>query len=182
MMPTNLHDLKFEDQKIPLSQQRTSSTIPKADGNATWEYPSPQQFYNALRRKGWSTPEEHIDVMVDIHNYLNEACWKQVLEWESRHQDSCSQMPILTKFKGRPSELSPKAWLVHWFRGTPRPFDRHDWTINRCGREVRYVIDYYGADEESVYADVRPALDSIGAVVDRIQVAFDRWRNKETVR
>lgn len=23
------------------------------------------------------------------------------------------------------------------------PFDRHDWIVDRCGREVRYVIDYY---------------------------------------
>lgn len=24
-----------------------------------------------------------------------------------------------------------------------RPFDRHDWIVDRCGREVRYVIDFY---------------------------------------
>ena len=23
------------------------------------------------------------------------------------------------------------------------PFDRHDWTVDRCGKEVRYIIDYY---------------------------------------
>lgn len=23
------------------------------------------------------------------------------------------------------------------------PFDRHDWTVNRCGKEVEYIIDYY---------------------------------------
>jgi cytochrome c heme-lyase len=49
-----------------------------------WEYPSPQQFYNALLRKGWNTPEEHVEVMVLIHNKLNEDAWRQVLKWETR--------------------------------------------------------------------------------------------------
>ena len=26
------------------------------------------------------------------------------------------------------------------------PFDRHDWIVDRCGREVRYVIDFYAHD------------------------------------
>ena len=26
---------------------------------------------------------------------------------------------------------------------TPLPYDRHDWTVDRCGKEVEYVIDYY---------------------------------------
>ena len=26
------------------------------------------------------------------------------------------------------------------------PFDRHDWTVDRCGEEVRYIIDYYAID------------------------------------
>ena len=28
-----------------------------------------------------------------------------------------------------------------------RPFDRHDWTVDRCGKEVRYIIDYYAVDD-----------------------------------
>ena len=23
------------------------------------------------------------------------------------------------------------------------PFDRHDWIVDRCGKDVRYIIDYY---------------------------------------
>ena len=23
------------------------------------------------------------------------------------------------------------------------PFDRHDWVVDRCGKEVKYTIDYY---------------------------------------
>ena len=33
------------------------------------------------------------------------------------------------------------------------PFDRHDWIVDRCGKHVRYVIDYYdgGEVDESTY-------------------------------
>lgn len=86
-IPPNLSSLPAEDQKIPLSIERTQSSIPKDDVSQKWEYPSPQQFYNALKRKGWETPEEEIDTMVLIHNFLNEQCWQQVLAWEARHQE-----------------------------------------------------------------------------------------------
>lgn len=50
-----------------------------------WEYPSPQQFYNALVRKGWETPEESVEMMVNIHNWINEEAWAQVRRWEEKH-------------------------------------------------------------------------------------------------
>ncbi|EPY74238.1 cytochrome c-type heme lyase [Camelus ferus] len=60
------------------------------------------------------------------------------------------------------------------------PFDRHDWIVNRCGTEVRYVIDYYDGGEvnqdyQFTILDVRPALDSLSAVWDRMKVAWWRW-------
>lgn len=73
-------------QQIPLPTERVISSIPKVDGASRWEYPSPQQFYNALRRKGWETPEEEIETMVDIHNFLNEEAWNEVLKWEAMHE------------------------------------------------------------------------------------------------
>ncbi len=33
--------------------------------------------------------------------------------------------------------------------GGPLPFDRHDWTVDRCGKEVRYVIDFYFDDDKA---------------------------------
>jgi cytochrome c heme-lyase len=27
------------------------------------------------------------------------------------------------------------------------PFDRHDWIVDRCGKDVRYIIDYYDGGE-----------------------------------
>lgn len=84
MMPSQLSQSRQPDQKIDLPTERVISSIPKAaSGDSKWEYPSPQQFYNALRRKGWETPEEHIETMVDIHNFLNEEAWQQVLKWEA---------------------------------------------------------------------------------------------------
>jgi hypothetical protein len=70
-------------QTIDLPTSRVESSIPR-DAEAKWEYPSPQQFYNALVRKGWETPEEHIETMVEIHNFLNEQAWMEVLKWEKR--------------------------------------------------------------------------------------------------
>jgi cytochrome c heme-lyase len=51
----------------------------------------------------------------------------------------------------------------------------------RTGEEVRYVIDYYSAppepDGSPVFSlDVRPALDSLGSIKERIAVATeDVW-------
>jgi hypothetical protein len=62
------------------------------------------------------------------------------------------------------------------------PFDRHDWIVERDGKEVRYVIDFYSGQPVpgrplSVYLDVRPALDSVESAVDRL-----RWQFNEKVR
>ena len=55
------------------------------------------------------------------------------------------------------------------------PFDRHDWVVDRCGTEVRYVIDYYQGKPDgtgkpvAVHIDARPALDSPRAYFDRLR-------------
>lgn len=86
MMP-ELNQRPQDDQTVDLPTERVISSIPKAKGaDAKWEYPSPQQFYNALRRKGWETPEEEIETMVDIHNFLNEEAWNEVVKWESKYK------------------------------------------------------------------------------------------------
>ena len=53
------------------------------------------------------------------------------------------------------------------------------WQIDRCGREVRYVIDFYTAtpppgQAAAMFVDVRPALDSLGAAWDRVHMQA-RW-------
>lgn len=103
-MPITPEQKVSANQSIVLPLARTISSIPKATGTATeaiaesscpmgkgelktpaWEYPSPQQFYNALVRKGWETPEESVEMMVNIHNWLNEEAWQQVRTWEETH-------------------------------------------------------------------------------------------------
>lgn len=82
----DLANAKQPGQSMDLPTVRVESSIPR-DSAERWEYPSPQQFYNALVRKGWETPEEHVEVMVDIHNFLNEQAWQEVLKWEQRQYE-----------------------------------------------------------------------------------------------
>lgn len=82
-------------------------------------------------------------------------------------------MPKLHRFLGRPDDLSPKAWLKHWLFGYRKPFDRHDWYIDRCGTQVRYVIDFYSGNSDpnspiSFHLDVRPAVDNFASLKDRL--------------
>ncbi|KAI8373121.1 cytochrome c/c1 heme-lyase [Radiomyces spectabilis] len=182
-MPSQLAQTPQPDQTVDLPTERVISSIPKAkDSKEKWEYPSPQQFYNALRRKGWETPEDHIETMVDIHNFLNEEAWNEVLKWESKFKCDCMEDPYLTKFQGRPKELTPKArW--HSLLGAPKPFDRHDWYVGRCGKVRRYVIDYYEApadgDDPVFHLDVRPAVDDAESMMCRFKEAakmkWEQW-------
>ncbi|KAG8760158.1 holocytochrome c synthase [Serendipita sp. 396] len=188
-MPTLQQHPISMNQAASLSTERVSSTIPR-DDSSTWDYPSPQQFYNALVRKGWETPEEHIESMVDIHNFLNEKAWEEVVKWE-RRVDGATGLQ-LSRFKGRPGDISPKARMFMFagrlfpsrFSSEP-PFDRHDWIVKRAktGEEVRYVIDYYSLPDEPngtpVFSlDVRPALDSFSSIKERISVAAEEgWAN-----
>lgn len=61
------------------------------------------------------------------------------------------------------------------------PFDRHDWVVDRDGKDVRYIIDFYKGQQSrnpreqvpmSIYLDVRPAVDSYQAVLDRLSVFY----------
>ncbi|GAC96543.1 hypothetical protein PHSY_004123 [Pseudozyma hubeiensis SY62] len=166
-------------------------SVPSEEQSEKWEYPSPQQFYNALVRKGWETPEEHVETMVLVHNFLNEQAWLEVLEWE-KLAGADSSRAELARFQGKPGTLTPKARLFGWmasimpntFSSEP-PFDRHDWIVRRPdqdGKEVRYVIDYYSVpddpekDDPEFVLDVRPALDSMESLSVRLQKGFQEWK------
>lgn len=174
-------------QPFTLSTSRITSTIPKAGTeNEKWQYPSEQMFWNAMLRKGWRWEEDAIKQqdmthIINIHNANNEKAWQEVLKWEALHYSEC-QTPKLKKFGGKASEYSPRAKIRSWM-GYELPFDRHDWIVDRCGKEVRYIIDYYDggpvkANGEFTLLDVRPALDSIGALNDRIKAAWWRWTTR----
>ena len=188
-------------QKTEISTDRVKSSIPKGgqtENNSTWTYPSPQQFYNALARKGKldnETSEEDMESVVALHNNMNEKTWAKVVEWEKQTYKQSSS-PKLLKFQGRPHDLSPKATLKHYLLGHPLPYDRHDWVVLRDdGSTVRYVIDYYYDDTraketeesampslhdrnatQSLLVDVRPALDSPSLFVARaLQMPYKIW-------
>jgi cytochrome c heme-lyase len=135
----NLSQSRATSQKIDLPVERTTSSIPRGDANTNWEYPSPQQMYNAMLRKGFDdTPEDAMEVMVAVHNFLNEGAWQEVEGWEERFSRGlghgwqiCSQgedsfthearpdsgmvvthRPKLLRFQGRPRELTPKAQIL----------------------------------------------------------------------
>ena len=180
-MPLHANNLPSYNQEQNLSKDRVSSTILKGNGddNETWTYPSPQMFWNSINRKNkvGDTKEKDIETVVAIHNNMNETTWKKVVEWEKVLTGAESAPPKLTRFIGRPTDLSPKAWFKN-VAGYPLPFDRHDWTVERVdGTEVRYVIDYYHDETKagegswdlpsmhdpsavkSIMVDVRPAAD-----------------------
>ena len=142
-------------------------------GDETWTFPSQQRFYNAMVKKGWDPKERDMLFVVSIHNTINERSWRQVLEYERLHASEC-KTPALMKFMGKPDELSIKAQLRSYL-GYAKPFDRHDWIVDRCGKDVRYILDFYdGASTDpsvpaSTYIDVRPA-PTVEGVIDRARV------------
>lgn len=186
MMPAP-NQMPSANQPFPLSTDRVKSGIPKANTNETWVYPSEQMFWNAMIRKGWTWEDDTVQKddmshIINIHNSNNELAWREVMMWEAMHCDECKE-PKLKKFGGKASDYSPRAKFRH-FLGYEYPFDRHDWIVDRCGKDVRYIIDYYDGGNvkkngEFTLLDVRPALDSFGALRDRCKAAYWRWTAKD---
>ncbi len=116
-----------------------------------------------------------MNAVVAIHNAVNEKAWEEVRRWELALHPQCE--PKLVSIRGLSQTFSPKARL-YTLLGYEAPFDRHDWQVDRCGEQVRYVIDYYsqpprsGAAVGGLYLDVRPALDSPTAAWDRLRCAI----------
>ncbi|KXJ88605.1 cytochrome c/c1 heme-lyase [Microdochium bolleyi] len=129
------------DQTHVLPIEREPSTIPRGDGTGNWEYPSPQQMYNALLRKGYTdTDVTAVESMVGVHNFLNEGAWAEIMEHEKRFAGGiwqgvklCSHgehgldvaakkygvekqlddlQPSLMRFQGRPKDMTPKATMM----------------------------------------------------------------------
>ncbi|XP_055904995.1 holocytochrome c-type synthase [Eupeodes corollae] len=186
MMPS-ANQKPAPDQPFPLPTDRQTSSIPKVtpDGHVEfWQYPSQQMFWNAMLRKGWRWKNEDVSQkdmgdIIKIHNANNEQAWKEVLKWEALHAKECRN-PKLRSFGGKATDYSPRA-RFRSLLGYELPFDRHDWIVDRCGTDVRYVIDYYDGglvDSEYKFAilDVRPAMDSLDNVWDRMRMAYMRWK------
>mmetsp|Transcript_12847 Transcript_12847/g.41843 ORF Transcript_12847/g.41843 Transcript_12847/m.41843 type:complete len:280 (+) Transcript_12847:178-1017(+) len=180
-MPAVANQLPAAGQRLPLSKERVESTIPQAGAEGGhWVYPSAQMFYNAMRRKGFEPQEEDMRTVVAIHNTVNERTWREILLWE-RHYPECVDDLKLVRFGGVPDEPTPKARLFTAVGYKP-PFDRHDWVVSRCGREVRYLIDYYNArpiagKPVAMHIDARPAADDLQGAWERVRMPFLRLWN-----
>eukprot|EP00854_Cymbomonas_tetramitiformis_P012683 gene12683-14992_t len=106
--------------------------------------------------------------VVAIHNTVNEECWRQILAYEQLHSEGENPRQadlILWEAQGLLPEgaryvrvdvnvFAASADHAHgneeglsvallWYK---LPFDRHDWVVDRCGTEVRYVIDFYNGE------------------------------------
>lgn len=128
------------NQTYALPTEREPSSIPKGSGDGNWEYPSPQQMYNALIRKGHTdTDVTAVEAMVAVHNFLNEGAWEEIVDWERRFskglkrgwdiskrgeknapmilrrleaQEGETVEPKLVRFQGRPGEMTPRAAML----------------------------------------------------------------------
>jgi len=132
----NLSQSPAANQSVNLPIERETSSIPRGDSESNWEYPSPQQMYNAMLRKGYDdTPQDAVESMVAVHNFLNEGAWEEIVNWERRFSrglgygwQACRRgeegfvedadkvapewqiaKPKLLRFQGRPDDISPKA-------------------------------------------------------------------------
>ncbi|KAF9350783.1 Cytochrome c1 heme lyase [Mortierella sp. AD094] len=206
-MPSKPDQFRTVSQRLELNTEREASSIPKAanspdpygddkkgapssstfgahapdpdsDQDKVWIYPSEQMFFNAMKRKNWNPREEDMKFVVPIHNMVNEMAWKHILRWEKLTTNACGG-PKLVKFEGKPKEITPKAWLRSWV-GYTLPFDRHDWVVDRCGKQVTYIIDFYSGQPDprypeapSFYLDVRPKLTMDGAWLRFKKFMFD---------
>ncbi|VEU21672.1 DEKNAAC102666 [Brettanomyces naardenensis] len=170
-----------DDINVPsLSDQRQISSIPRTGEEDNWVYPSQKQFYKAMKRKQWNPEAQDMKTVVPLHNMVNEVAWNYIQYWEKGEGgDKCGGIK-LTSFKGNSHKLTPRAFIRHYVFGNPLPFDRHDWTIDRCGTKVEYVIDFYSKvpdkdskdSEPTFYLDVRPKLNSVEGWRLRIGKAF----------
>lgn len=170
-------------ERAALPANNEQETAPDAK-SGNWIYPSQQMFYAAMKRKGHTPSAADMATIVPIHNAVNERAWSEIKSWEAAADPEAEKTcggPRLVSFAGDSARLTPRARWMAWV-GYTRPFDRHDWVVERCdGRRVEYVIDFYsgkGAASDdagsggggpggglkgkglSFYLDVRPKLNS----------------------
>ena len=163
---------------IDLPTERQISSIPRSQENKNWVYPSERQFFEAMRRKNWNPSAIDMKTVVPIHNTVNEMAWSNILNWEKAYKEQtlkCGGIK-LSSFKGI-QRLTPRAWFNSNILGYQKPFDRHDWVVDRCGTQIEYVIDFYSGNSKSpsLYLDVRPKINSWEGIKLRLMKVFDLY-------
>lgn len=126
------------DDKIPSSGRGNS------DDGQHWVNPSPNQLYRALLRNDKPIGTNDVFDVSMVHDMVTLNSWWAVMEYEDMHKDECPN-PTLARFEGKDGIYSFKAKVIKAMTGVV-PFDRHDWYIDRCGKEIKYIIDYYSIE------------------------------------
>ncbi|GAA5968028.1 hypothetical protein JCM3765_003560 [Sporobolomyces pararoseus] len=169
------HDPNFNPSttNTELNSAEKAAIVPS---ETNWVYPSPSSFYRALSAKDRNPNPQDMDIVVPIHNAVNERVWQQVLDWERSAmglKEGEETGVKLVSFMGRPKQMSPRArWKS--LIGYTAPFDRHDWIIDRPlhppsssssspsestpeSIRVRYVIDFYTGRGANLLSQLPPS-------------------------
>lgn len=122
--------------------------------------------------------EKDKDSVAMIHGEVIEKTWSAVLQYENIHRHQCD-CPKLSSFEGLHGKPSLKASFLHKM-GYPLPWDRHDWMVDRCGTQIRYIIDYHhGLNENEPYIiDCRPDLKRFSNIMDRLTIQYRTFKFK----
>ncbi|KAI1780909.1 cytochrome c and c1 heme-lyase [Hypoxylon cercidicola] len=159
---------KPDDPSAPAARPANTEVETGADrASGNWIYPSERMFFEAMKRKGHDPRVDDMRTVVPIHNAVNERAWAEIKAWEQPYyaKGSSCEGPRLHSFSGLSTRMSPKA-RFNTLLGYQAPFDRHDWVVDRCGKEIEYIIDFYAGRNTlvdgklSFYLDVRPKLNS----------------------
>ncbi|KAI8964707.1 cytochrome c and c1 heme-lyase [Daldinia sp. FL1419] len=162
-IPRSSKPLDAETTRPANTEQETGADA--TSGN--WVYPSERMFFEAMKRKGHDPRAADMRAVVPIHNAVNERAWAEIKAWEEPYvRGSSCGGPRLHSFSGLSTQMSPRA-RINTLLGYQAPFDRHDWVVDRCGKEIEYIIDFYAGRNSntsdgklSFYLDVRPKLNS----------------------
>lgn len=104
------HDPNFDPKTTPPLNSAEKAAIVPSESN--WVYPSPSSFYRALSAKDRNPNPQDMDIVVPIHNAVNERVWQQVLDWERSAmglKEGEETGVKLVSFMGRPKQMSPRA-------------------------------------------------------------------------
>eukprot|EP01083_Nonionella_stella_P083412 230646_1 len=160
---------------------RHPSTVPAAGrGNSedgrSWINPSANQLLNACKRKNKNMEEKDKGSVALIHGEVIEKTWNAVLQYEQLHYRTCD-CPKLSSFEGMHGKPSFKAKILNKL-GYPLPWDRHDWYVDRCGKQIRYIIDYHhGLQSDQPYIlDCRPDLKRFSNIMDRLTIQYRAFK------
>ncbi|WFD31064.1 holocytochrome-c synthase [Malassezia sp. CBS 17886] len=194
-IPRHYRDVGDAGEDRGLSAHADADAAATTDRDAHWVYPSPSQFYRAVVRKNNKVRAEDMDVVVPIHNAVNEEAWRHILEWEKTWNAPGCECPELVNFIGRPRNVTWRARFRN-LAGYTLPFDRHDWVVT-----MRYVIDFYAGrpasgaghrggapaaadamhkaadapQQVSFHLDVRPAPDTVEGIAMRLHRWWQGW-------